>query len=616
MSNSKIFTVDKFLGLHESANGTTELKMGEASRIENFYITDDYNLKIRPGISVLQDFQIGDSIVGFWDGLIGECHWTLIFYVEGHSYDVRFRTISRNDAAKARNRDGVYRTDLRADYPVKFFSLSNRLYIVGATTKATHLRSRILYIADDGYYYEGSAYTPLVLTGCAPAGGGTELEPLNIFTQYLRIQFSADGNSVGFHLPSIVVDIQKITIDNVEVSVGQYDSNRYYVFDEAPPKGVNNVEFVCGIQDSNLDAACEKFLSMRHCESYNGSTDTRLFFYGDGTNICYYTGTPTYGDGLYIPSVNEIAVDSSASPITGMRRHCSQLMAFKPDGTFTISYDPVTLEDGRIVAGFYVRPASRSVGNDMDNQIQTVNNYPRTLCNGSLYEWRNNASYYQDERYAKRISDKIALTLASADPEKIVTCDDNASQTYYMFLNDDRGTVLVNRYQLDAWSVYTGSMFRGVKHAAASTGDLLFATEDRLCYFDALSGTDGPPHTPISAVWESGFMSFGADYKRKYSSSIWVSMLPELSSKMEITVETDRRDQYLVKYAGLPLFSFDNIDFSNFSFLTSRAPKIKRIKIKVKKFVYYKLIFRVTHPGAKATVLGYDQQVRYSSNVK
>lgn len=111
-------------------------------------------------------------------------------------------------------------------------------------------------------------------------------------------------------------------------------------------------------------------------------------------------------------------------------------------------------------------------------------------------------------------------------------------------------------------------------------------------------------------------MAFGADYKRKYSSHIWLSMYPEVGSNMDITVSTDRRDDYLVKNAGLPLFGFGNLDFSAFSFVINRVPKIQRIQLKVKKFVYYKLILRVNHPGARATVLGYDQQIRYSSNVK
>ena len=83
-----------------------------------------------------------------------------------------------------------------------------------------------------------------------------------------------------------------------------------------------------------------------------------------------------------------------------------------------------------------------------------------------------------------------------------------------------------------------------------------------------------------------------------------------------MTVTTDSRDNYLQKNMGCPTLDFSKLDFSNFSFLFSLAPQSHRAKIKVKKFVYYKLILRTTQQGAAATVLGYDQQVRFASNVK
>ena len=64
------------------------------------------------------------------------------------------------------------------------------------------------------------------------------------------------------------------------------------------------------------------------------------------------------------------------------------------------------------------------------------------------------------------------------------------------------------------------------------------------------------------------------------------------------------------------VFSWDNIGFANWTFNLSSVPKIRKVRLKVKKFVYYKLIFRVDEPGTRATVLGFDQQVRFSSMVK
>ena len=609
--------MDKFLGLNEAVDGTTELKLGEASKIENFTITDDYNLKSRPGVRIADRSR--SQYLAVWQGYIGTRSMRLIVYKDEDSGDV---------FAKAGELDGEYQfsTQLLCDpsMPIKIFTLGSRLYIYGTGDEKNRARMEavlVLSCDEDGQitnlHGEDAFYRPVIITGCAPSGGGTELEQMNILTKYVRVRFSSDGNSTAYTLPPVVGTVKAVTVDGSEQALTQPTGEPLqYQFKTAPAKGENNVEFLCVVKDDEHTQACEKFLRMRHCEYYN-----RLFFYGDDTNICYYTEEPAFGDGLYLPAGYELAVDSSAGAITGMRLQNSRLLAFKPDGTFSIDYQPITLADNRVIAGFYVYPVHRGIGNEMDNQVQTVGNYARTLCGGSLYEWRNSASYHQDERYAKRISEKVNKTLAAADPKQIVTCDDNATQTYYMFLNDEEGTVLVNRYAIDVWTIYKGEAFKGVLFATASQGDVLFAVKDTVYRLDGTMTFDDPVEEggeslPIDYAWESGYMSFGADYKRKYSSNIWVSMLPETASQMEITVKTDRRDEYLAKTHALPLFDFVSMDFSNFSFLTSSAPKIKRIKIKVKKFVYYKLIFRSKKPGTRATILGYDQPVRYSSNVK
>ena len=67
-----MFTVDKFLGINESGDGDTELKLGEASKMENFTITDAYNLILRPGVRRL-DFNTERSpapILAAWAGFM------------------------------------------------------------------------------------------------------------------------------------------------------------------------------------------------------------------------------------------------------------------------------------------------------------------------------------------------------------------------------------------------------------------------------------------------------------------------------------------------------------------------------------------------------------------
>ena len=618
-SNTRIFTVDKFLGLNESADGSTELKLGEASKLENFYITDNFNLKSRDGAAVVRRITAG-RIVSLTSGTMHGKPWFLTVSVSGTTLTaaVSYTDINGSPAEKA-----VTAANVSSGHPVKVFPLGDRIYIVARQADAPI--PVILSFTPDGgeqdMFSSGDAYIPTVITGAPPAGGGDTLETVNLLNLACRMQFSADGAATAYTLPSYVASVTAAYVDNA-VAAGSFDaSSHVFTFETAPVKGVNNVEFRCTCtEDAVPISAREKFFNMKHCEAYNGDTDTRLFFYGDGTNICYYTGI-TDPPSLYVPLGNELAADASASPITAMVRNYSSLIGFQADGAFVVTYEPITLSDGSVIAGFYLRTASREFGNEMDGQVQTVNNYLRTLSAGSLYEWRYTASQYRDERYAKRISEKVSHTLSAADPRKIVTCDDNVSHTYYMFLNDDAGTVLVNRYNLELWTVYKGEAFRNICHAAACGGEVMFANPTTVFRFDSASSYDAPvavggDAVPITSVWESGFMAFGADYKRKYSSRLWVSLLPQSDSDLEITVRTDKRSDYITKNIGYFLSDFSRMNFSSFSFDTWRALKIKRVQIKVKKFVYYKLILRVTRPGARATVLGYDQQVRYSSDVK
>jgi hypothetical protein len=347
---------------------------------------------------------------------------------------------------------------------------------------------------------------------------------------------------------------------------------------------------------------------------------------GDGTNKCYYTGVPMSGDvtALYFPAMYEVAMDFSASAVTGMVRNDTKLLVFKPDGASLITYGPTTLTDGTVTAGFNVRSANREMGSDVMGQVQTVANHPRTITKDGIFEWRITSDAYQSEHAAKRISDKVERSLRMADIRKFVTCDDNYTQTYYVFLNDSEGTVLVNRYGLASdgiWCIYRSDLLKNVKSAMMLGGQVVFMNETEAFTLDEDMTQDAPADMggevqTITAEWESGFMDFGADFRRKYSSQIYISLLPQSNSKVTVTASTDRRLEYMEKSIVSNVFSWANANFVDWTFDTNNTPKINRIRLKVKKFVYYKLIIRVTEPGVKATVLGYDQEVRFASMAK
>lgn len=626
-SGTNMFTVDKFLGINEAADGFTELKMGEASVMENFLITDGFNLKVRPGAQRM-DFSTERNpapILASWAGFISENsteeHLLIVDFANGKD---RIWLYTRNEMGgytTQYHQEGALGLTSSNDHMVKIFAFGGKLWVM----------SRVNTVAyQDGEFVVQEPYVPLVIAGATPNGGGTTLEEINMLSSLRRIDYSADGEAKDYVLPGEARSIQRIVIDNLEqnvVSVGSYNAEtNTFTFNTAPEKGVGNVEFTYDTYALDTEKSRLKILGMPLVEAYNGSTDTRLFMAGKG-NVCYYSGVTQYGEAtpMYFPALNETRVDMTGASVTGMVRHYGKLLVFTRDGTYTLSYEPVTTEDGSTTAGFYLRSANREFGNDVMGQVRTVKNYPRTITQSGIYEWKITSSYYQDERYAQRVSDQVQETLRNAkDIHKIVTCDNDFDKTYYVFLNDDQGTVLVSRYDLareDIWCIYRSDLFKNVSNVFVFNGTLFFTNGTEVFYLNDAARMDAAPEVGgepmgIKALWESGYMDFGADFRRKFNSEIYVSILPEAHSELIITAETDRRNEYTEKTVTSNIFDFSALDFEDFTFNTNNTPKIHKVRLKAKKFVYYKLIFRVDTDGAAATVLSYDQRVRFGSMAK
>lgn len=620
----RMFTVDKFLGLNEAVDGNTELRMGEASAMVNFTVTDGYNLTTRPGIQRFDATGQRDiaPILAGWAGFVDSNEYLVICdFSEGTDRVFIYETREDGGRNLVHSQIGAMGLSEAENSFVKIFTFGGKLYMMSA--------AKTVYWNGETFLEE-EAYVPLVIVGAEPSGGGENLEPINLLSAKRRISYSADGTTKEFFLPEEAVFVEEIKIDNTPVAVstaGTWDNAKHsFVFNASPAKGVGNVEITYSAEEQAAKEARMQIVRCPLVEEYNGSTDTRLFVAGDGSNRCYYSGVTESGNvtPLYFPALNEVAVDMSGSPVTGMVRHYSKLLVFKPDGTFTISYEPVTLPDGNLTAGFYLRSMNKEFGHAVFGQVQTTNNYPRTVTKDGIFEWRITSSYYKDERYAKRISDMVSRSLKRANISKIVTCDDDYSKTYYVFLNDDEGTVLVNRYDLGkegVWCLYRSKLCRNVRQATMFGGHMIFRNENEAFFFDDDLNMDAPENAggepmAISALWESGFQHFGTDYQRKYSSQIYISLLPQTLSTLTVTAETDKRDEYMEKTISGNVFRWPYADFVNWTFNLDDTPKINRVRLKVKKFVYYKLIFRVDRPGAKTTIMGYDQQVRYASMAK
>lgn len=581
-TNSKVYQIKKWLGVNESPDGDTGLKMGEAAEMRNFKITSENHLQIRPGYGVYATLDGENPVLGMWEGYVKGNHH-VVASCGGKLWD-----ITNGTAQEKGNLVGE---------KAFFFGFSDKLYILTGSE----------YYSWDGesapVVVEG--YIPVVATAVAPNGAGTIIEGVNCLTGKRRADFSPDGTAKDFFLPEKnikeVVSVTGTTATyTVDVATGKV------TFASAPPAGTNTIEITW---DAGKDSRA-KIIGMQYAELFNGQTDSRVFLYGNGTNETVYSGIEEHGVGSaeYFPDLNVIAVDSANTPITAMIRHYNSLLIFKTDSAYCCEYSTLTLNN-QVVAAFYTSSLNREIGCTAPGQALLVNNDARTLYGRSVYDWSLTSNGIRDERNAKRISDRVAATLGSFDFSNCLCFDDEWRQEYYVIYD---GRAVVHNYKNDTWYLYTNFPVTSI----VSVGEhIYFGTKNgEVMEFSRNYRNDNGD--PIDAYLASGSMDFEMDWRKKYSSLIWVSIKPESRAAIYATAESNVKSDYPSKLISTSLATFTNVSFAHWSFNTNRKPQLVRAKLKVKKATYYKFVLYSNSTSTTATVLNVDFQVRHTGNVK
>ncbi len=602
-SQTNILKIREFLGLNENPDGDTHLKNGELGVCRNFRVTRDRHLQLRPGQKTMLDLRAawerenGDSgndalplFYGVWCGKVGGKSRTLAAF-GGDVFDLDL-------AGGAARRVGKCTGD-----QTSFFGFENRVYLLNGHE----------YMRWDGgentAFETVEGYIPTVKTACAPSGLGTGLENVNRLTGKRRVKFSPDGQSTVYHLPEQAIDeVVSVT------GGGAYTADTAagtVTFAAAPAAGINTIAIVYRKGNGKR----EDVEKMRFSEFYNGTSDARVFLYGDGTNRTVYSGNnadagrPT---AEYFPDLGEARVGDENTAITAMVRHYSRLLVLKEDSAYSMDYATAADAAGKIVPVFYVLPVNRQTGNAAPGQVRLLENDPLSLFGGSVYQWSSAYSgggITSDSRNAGRISDRVRTTLADFDFSQTVTFSRPGESEFY-FLCGERA--LVFNYGADAWYVYDHFGFRalldveGELYGFTRTGEVRHISRQ----YRSDCGAE------IAARAETGAMDFDRDWLLKYSPQVFVAIQPESGARVTVTVETNRRGDYPEKLVTAGLAGFHHVDFGHFSFGTNRKPQVKRVKMKVKKATFYKLVFKSQAASATVTLLETDVQLRYAGNVK
>lgn len=599
-TEERVFAADKWFGLNQAGDGDTNLRMGEAADMSNFRVTLDGKLKKRPGMKSLKNFT-GEKCDNIWHGFINGNEITVV------SSDTHLYVLESGLSSIASTMNIGGRV-------TQFLGYANKLYMFCADNKYR--------VYDGTNLSEVEGYAPVILTNTAPAGSGTELQQINKLTKKRRVWFSPNGTATIFKLPetNVTLDSVKNRVTGTDMTYDSFNGTTgTLTFDTAPADGKNTVEVTYSAAEDDRSAVEH----MRYAEIYNGTTDARVFIYGDGTNRALYSGLDYDGNQRadYFPDMNVIEFGDENTPITHMIRHYSRLIAFKTGSAYSVYYNLLTTEDGTMIPGFYTSTVNRTIGNEAPGQVQLIENNPVTLFQESFYRWSNHSSrsanLTADERNAVRISDKVWRTLKGLDLTSAYCFDNNDTKEWYCIIGD---LAIVYAYGLgDVWYLYDNFPIK----CLVTVGGELYGLRKKVD--DLGEGTDfvhisdlyrNDLGEPIRAHWESGNMAFKADYRRKYSAMMWVGVVPLASSELTVTVRTDRKTNFANKVVMHGRATFAHADFAHWSFKTQRAPHVYRIKLKAKKFTYYKLIFDNNSDVTTAEINSTDVRVRYTGYVR
>ena len=585
--NTSIYQLKKWLGLNEAPDGDTGLKMGEAAAMRNFRITREGHLQIRPGYAAMCTLCADTPVQGMWSGYVnGAFHF--LAACGGKVWDIDLEGRTGKEIGEIE------------DAPTHFFGFEQKVYLLNGIEYYSW--------SGEGTVTRVEGYVPLVVTASPPEGGGTVLERVNLLTDKRRVRFSPDGNANTFRLPEDdVTEVVSVECADPVMEWTLDTKSNSVALNPAPSEGLNTLTVTYRKENENR----ARVLNMRFSELYNGQTDARVFLYGDETNEAIYSDLDENGkpSAEYFPDLNVMAVGSKNTPITALIRHYDRLLVYKTDGAYSVSHSTMALEDGIATAAFYVSPLNGEIGNIPCGQVRLVQNDPRTLHGQAVYEWVLSGSGTRDERNAKRISDRVERTLSGFDLAECIVFDDERRQEYYLICGDK---ALIHNYGNDAWYYYD--------HFPATCmdvvdGEVYFGTPDgRVMHLSRKYRNDDLES--IDAYWESGSMDFDADWRRKYSANIWVAIKPESQGRITVTAQSNRKSDYMRKVVASGLATFAHASFAHWSFGTNRKPQVERVRLKVKKFAFYKLILSSCSASATATVLGADFQIRYTGNVK
>lgn len=455
------------------------------------------------------------------------------------------------------------------------------------------------------------AYVPMTVIACAPAGGGTTYESVNLLSGKQKVGFLADGTATEYKLPYDSVD----SVDKVEVNGKALTSG----FTGKPGEG--KVTFTTAPAKSEVEGEDNVFITFTktttgYADRIGKCKTATVWGMGGASDRIFAAGNPDFpnqdficgfNDGAYWPDTGYAVVGTDETAIVGYRRMGEYLAIIKEDNG---QDSTVFLRGGDLdengEAKFWVKPCLSGAGAVSRFGFGNIGDDQLILTGGGVYALTTNS--LTAERIVQNRSWYVDPKLTTEDLSQAVSCSydgsflvfvggkvyglDGRQQRSYPSRND---TAFL--YECFYWeNVPARCVMRAL---SVGRENLFFGTEDgRICRFNTDvygMGRYNDDGAAIEAVWSTRMDDDGDPMvlKTLLKKGNAVTIKPYTRSSAKILFRTDKDAVgWDVASGEMDIFDWSDIDFSRFTFNTNDGPAEIPFNRKVKNYKRLQIIVK------------------------
>lgn len=492
------------------------------------------------------------------------------------------------------------------------FTLNDKMYVLTGGE----------YLVFDGETAKDAtadAYVPTTTIANKPTGGGTSFENVNLLSDKRKNGFCADGSATTYQLDTTdLASIAEVKVDDKVWESSKYtlDKTKGQVkFTSAPPKpaitGKDNVviTFVKPVEGYK-----EKITKCTIAAIYGGKSQDRVFLAGNPDEQDKDWRCES-NNPLYFSDLSYTKVGADGAAIVGYTAISDSQAIVKSDdrSETTIYFRGYSINDNTSAVQFPVRRATAGAGAVAKHAFAYLPEEPvflsrtgvfaLTSSNITALQVARNRSYYVDAALTKE--DHLENACAVVWNGYYVLA---VNGHCYVMDTNQNVAYKPQSYGDYVYECYYWNNFPAVR-MMESRGNLYFGTSDgRICklntdidtmqaYSDGGTlGEDGriTGGTAISAEWHTKADDDGdfMTYKTMVKRGSGVMMKPYARSSVKVFARTERDFGRQIREQLIDIFSWEDIDFTRFTFFSNDAPQVVPFNSKVKKYKTMQLIIK------------------------